>query len=308
LQKVYVGNSLGNDISVIDLKTMKVTGGIVLGDHPHGVTAQPDGRRLFATVESDHTLRIIDTSTDKITDSIPLTGKPNQPAVTPNGKFVAVPIRDGDSVDIVDVAQKKVVKVLTVKVPHNCYNAGSNRHMFCTSMDDELVHLIDLGTMSTTARIPAGGIPRPLAVSKDEKTLFVAVSDLHGFVVVDIPSGKVVRKVEFPPEPPGAFPLEPNTPTHGLAISPDGKELWAAGMVDDGVFVYNIASRQVSKKLPTGAAPNWVAFSPDGKYAVVSNAGSNDCSIFDTATRQEVARVKVGKAPKRLFVVSAPTL
>src|ERR1035437_6992589 len=67
LQKIYVGNSLGNDITVIDLKTMKVTGGIVVGDHPHGVTAQPDGRRLFATVESDHTLRIIDTSTDKIT-------------------------------------------------------------------------------------------------------------------------------------------------------------------------------------------------------------------------------------------------
>ena len=60
--KLYVGNSRGDDISIIDLASLKVTGEIKAGERVHGVCVQADGKRLFATVESDHTLRIIDTA------------------------------------------------------------------------------------------------------------------------------------------------------------------------------------------------------------------------------------------------------
>jgi YVTN family beta-propeller protein len=303
LQKVYVTNSSGDNITVIDLKTMKVTGDIKVGKKPHGAATQADGRRFFTTVESERVLKIIDTSTDKIIDTIALTGTPNQCAVTPDGKFAAVPIRDGNTVDIINVDQKKVVKVLPDNVPHNCYNAGSNHHMFCTSMGDQNVHLIDLEKMSSV-EIPVGGIPRPIAVTKDEKTLFAALTELHGFVIVDASSKSAIHKVEFPPVA-NPNPNKADTPTHGMNISPNGKELWVAGVWDDGVYVYNIASKELSKKIPTGKTPNWVAFSPDGKYVAVTNEDSDDCSIIDTSTYQEVARVKVGRVPKRLVVVYA---
>lgn len=61
------------------------------------------GRRLFATVESDNTLRVVDTATNNMIATIKLTGRPNQCAVTPDGHYVAVPIRDKGAVDIVDV-------------------------------------------------------------------------------------------------------------------------------------------------------------------------------------------------------------
>jgi len=77
-------------------------------------------------------------------------------------------------------------------------------------------------------------------------------------------------------------------------------------VVDDEVFVYDIAAKKVIRKIPAGHGPNWVGFSPDGKYCVVSNAGTNDASIYDTATYREVARVNVGKAPKRLLVMATP--
>jgi len=128
--KAYVTNSGGNNITVIDLKTMQVTDDIVVGEKVHGVCVPADGRWLFTTIESEKNLKIIDTATDKITATIPLTGRPNQCGVTPDGKFVAIPIRDSDSLDIVDVAQKKVVKVLPAKLPHNCYNAGDNTRCF----------------------------------------------------------------------------------------------------------------------------------------------------------------------------------
>ncbi len=300
--KLYVTNSEGDDITVVDLTALKVIGDIQVGKNPHGAAVQADGRRLFTTIESEGTLKIIDTATDQIVDTIKLGGRPNQCAVTPNGKFVGVPIRGSDTVSIVDIAAKRIVKTLPVAGPHNCYNARNEGHIFVTSMDGQRVNLIDLRTMSYAAEIPVGGVPRPIAVSQDEKTMYVALSDLHGFIVVDVPLKKVVATVQLPAPPAGAQPLVPHTLTHGLELSPDGKELWVTSLVSDGVYVYDVATKTLSKKISTGKAPNWLAFSPDGAYCCVSNAGSDDCSIIDTKTRKEIARLKVGKLPKRLVV------
>jgi YVTN family beta-propeller protein len=89
-----------------------------------------------------------------------------------------------------------------------------------------------------------------------------------------------------------------------MEVSPDGKELWIGGVAWNTVFVYDIASKQITHKIPAGKEPIWVTFSPDGKYCAVSNAESDECSIFDTVTHKEVARLKVGSTPKRLVVVS----
>ena len=112
-----MGNSRGDDVSIVDMNSLKVIGDIKLADRIHGVCVQPDGKRLFVTVESDHTLRIIDTAKQTQIATVKLGGRPNQCAVTPDGKYVAVPIRDGDKVDIVDASNRKILKSLPIKEP-----------------------------------------------------------------------------------------------------------------------------------------------------------------------------------------------
>jgi YVTN family beta-propeller protein len=274
-----------------------------VGRHVHGVCAPADGRRIFTTIESENNLKIIDAASDKVVDTIPLTGRPNQCASTPDGRFVGVPIRNANSIDIVDTLEKKVVKVLRVKLPHNCYNASNNDFMFVSSMGNHEIDLIDLRKMDYAAKIPTGGIPRPYAVAKDGKRMYVALTDFHGFAIADIPGRKIIARVALPPAPPSSCTLEPHTPTHGLELTPDGRELWVTSLADSGVYIFDIATGKISKEIPTGACPNWIAFSPDGRYGAVSNSGSDDCSIFDTRTRREIARIKVGKGPKRLIIV-----
>jgi YVTN family beta-propeller protein len=173
-------------------------------------------------------------------------------------------------------------------------------------MGDHKVNLIDLKTLAYVAEIPVGGIPRPLAVTRDEKTLYCQLSDLHGFVVADGAGRKVIAKVELPPLPPGTeFPV-PHTPSHGLELTPDEKELWVTSTGTETVYVYDTAGKKLVGSIRTGKGPTWVTFSPDGKYCCVSNVLSDDVSILDAAKRQEVARVKVGKMPKRLVVADVP--
>ena len=300
--RLYVGNSEGDDVSVIDMTTLNTVNDIRLADKVHGLAIQRDGRRLFATIESDDTLRVVDTATNKVMATIHLTGRPNQCAVTPDGHYVAVPIVDKDGVDIVDVQQQKVVKTLPVSKPHNAFNAGSNRYLFVSAMGTNQINIIDLTTMAYSAKVTVGGIPRPYVVTADGATMYVAVTDLHGFIKVDVASGNIQR-VAMPAKnhTPKQRPFEPsNTLTHGLALAPDGTELWVTSLLDDSLYVYEVKAKKITGRVPVGDGPNWVTFSPDGKYVCVSNTGTNDVSIIDVRTRREVKRVKVGKAPKRI--------
>jgi YVTN family beta-propeller protein len=302
--RLYVTNSLGDDITVIDLRSLKVVQDIKVGAHVHGVCAPANGRRLFTTIESEHNLKIIDTETGKILSVISLTGRPNQCASTPDGHYIGIPIRDGNSVDVVDTTQQRVVKVLPVKEPHNCYNSGSNEDLYVSSMRDGEIDRIDLRSMRYSQRIPVGGIPRPYSVSADERKLYVALSDFHGFAIASIHQCKIVGRVDLPPAPPSQCALEPHTPTHGLELSPDGSQLWVTSLADDRVYVYDTRTNKLLGQVQTGKCPNWITFSRDGGYCCVSNSGSDDCSIINVRTRKEVARIKVGKAPKRLLAVA----
>lgn len=307
---LYVGDSTGTDISVIDLDSLQLVDRITLGQRVHGLAVEATGDHLFATVESDHTLRIIDTKTDQQVAMISLTGRPNQCAATPDGKYVVVPIRDGDSVDIVDVAQRKVVKVLPLKVPHNAVAyPDSNRFAFVSSMGDREIALVDLSTLAYSAMIPVGGVPRPYVADAKGQKMYVAESNLHGFAIVSVPDKKVLERVEIPSikKAPHPRPFEPiDTLTHGLALSPDGNELWVTSLIDDSIYVYNISGKKVSQRLSTGDGPNWVSFSPDGRFACVSNSDSHDVSIFDAKAHKELVRMKTGGVPKRILAADTP--
>lgn len=125
-------------------------------------------------------------------------------------------------------------------------------------------------------------------------------------MIASVNERKVVSRVDLPPAPPSSCVLEPHTPTHGIELSPNGKQLWVTSLADGGVYAYEVATKKFSRKISTGKCPNWITVSSDGQYVAVSNSGSDDCSIIDTRTLREVARVKVGKGPKRLLAVNVP--
>ena len=173
-------------------------------------------------------------------------------------------------------------------------------------MDDHRVTIIDAASLAVLGTIPCGGIVRPIDVTRDETRMYAALSDLHGFVVADIPSRKIVERVLLPPVPEGAEPLVPHTPTHGLGLTPDDRLLVVTSVVGNYVGLFAVPGNRLLGTVTTGKAPNWVTFRHDGQVCYVSNAGSNDVSVVDLAARKEVARIPVGKMPKRLVTIVVP--
>src|SRR6202795_3224506 len=103
--RIYVTNSAGDTIDVIDPRSNKVIQTIHGIELPHGVAFSPDGARVYISNESESVLDVIDQRSGKILKKIPLSARPNNIAITKDGGRVVVGIRrDPGVVDIIETA------------------------------------------------------------------------------------------------------------------------------------------------------------------------------------------------------------
>ena len=309
--RIYVANSAGDNITIIDPLLNKAAGEIKVSNNPHGIVPSPDKSRFYISSETENVLDVVDRKTSKMVRRVPIGKRPNNVAITPDGRRVYVCIREESWVDIVDTASLEKVKSVPVgKNPHNVYCSPDGKSMIATSMGDNKLTSINIKTEEPEFEIPVGGVPRPVAIEAGPEhaptRLFVQLSDLHGFVVVDYASRKVADKVLLPDAPAGAVPLIPRTFSHGIGIAPDGKTLWVTSLLDNSVSVFSLPELKLLGTTPVGHGPDWLAFTPDGKRCYVSNAGSDSVSALDVASRKELARIPVGKVPKRIIAVELP--
>lgn len=121
---------------------------------------------------------------------------------------------------------------------------------------------------------------------------------LNGALVIDPVKREVIDRIALG-EP--KFAKE-GKDAHGLAVTPDGKELWLTTQTTDEVTFISTENHNPLGKIQVGHDPNWVGFTPDGKLAAVSNTASATVSLIDVAQHKVVAEVQVGKSPKRLAV------
>ena len=137
---------------------------------------------------------------------------------------------------------------------------------------------------------------RPMAFTKNPdgstKEIIVQLSDFHGFVLVDFATHQEIKRVTLP-DVPGQEKVTDGVqgaPSHGLAITPDGKMLWATSKWYDYVAAYSLPDLKLLKVVPVGLHPEWLTIPPDGKNLYVAVAGKDATVVVDNKTMQVVAR------------------
>ena len=308
--RVYQTNSAGDEVSVIDPSTNKVVLKIPNLEVAHGVAFSPDGKQAYFTVESDSTFKATDTKTGKLIASVPLSGHPNNLSVSKDGKyaFVAIAVAPG-AVDVIDTASMKNIKSIKVKgAVHNTYVTPDGKYCVAGSVGGRMLTVIDAKTLEPAWEHPFDKGVRPMTfeTAPDGSTsrIFVQLSDLHGFAVVDFKTHEEVARITLPGEPKKGH-AESGAPSHGIGVSPDKKTLWVNSSVAQGVFVYSLPDLKPAGYVATGPTPDWITFTPDGRV-YVANAGANNVSAVDIATRKEIAKIPVGEVPKRNGTVVVP--
>jgi YVTN family beta-propeller protein len=311
-QKLYVTNSAGDDVTIIDVATNKPIGRIEVGPHPHGIAVPAAQNVIYVTIEGHGRnkpgeLLWIDPLTDKVTKRMDIGPEPNQLAVTPDGKFAYVPVNNGQY-EVIDLAQAKIIeRIETGGRPHNTLCSADGKRMYLAPMGSpKKVTIVDVATHKVSGEIPFTSVVRPIALTLDEKRLFAEVDGLVGVESADIASRKMTERV---PAELTAEQKKVDSRSHGLGVRPDQKELWECDVEHHDVHVYDITGdrpKQIAT-IPIGTQIYWVTFTPDGKVCYVAGRGSGEVVAVDTASKSILARIAVGKAPKRLLVVTLPS-
>ena len=317
--RIYVTNSAGDNIHVIDPATNQVVQVIKGIEGAHGIDFSPDGARVYVSNEADSTLDVFDRKNGNLLSKVKLSGHPNNISTTKDGGRVVVGIaQEPGALDVIDTAALKVAKSIPVKGRlHNVYVTPDNKFVVTGSIRTKVLSVIDLKTEQVAWQLELDEGVRPMAFETGPdgatRRIFVQLSKLNGFAVVDFAQRKEVARIKLPDQPTGFGVQERRTdaPSHGLGVAPDGKTLWVTSIAANAVFAYSLPDLKllghaqlpeirVAGRQPISSVPNWVTFTPDSKRLYISNAAARSVSVIDTDAIKLIASVPVGEVPKRI--------
>src|SRR5690349_14519967 len=191
LVRVYITNSAGDSIHVIDPATNKVVQEIKGIEAAHGIGFAPDGSKVYVSNESTSTLDVFDRTSGKLIKKVALSDHPNNIAVAKDGKRIFVGIaRDPGAVDVVDAATLTRTKSIPVRGRlHNIYVTPDGKYLITGSIPKKLLTVIDLSTDTVAWEylFDKGVRPMTIEANPDGSTrrIFVQLSDTDGFAVID---------------------------------------------------------------------------------------------------------------------------
>jgi YVTN family beta-propeller protein len=300
-------NSAGDNVHVIDAATNKVVGVISGIEVNHGAAVAPDGSRIYISNEADSTLDVVDGKTLKVTNHVPLSGHPNNIAIGKDGRRVYVGIIQAPGgVDVIDTASLKNVKTLPTKGSiHNAYVTPDGKYVVAGSIAGKTINVFDAQTEQPawTLDMDLGIRPMTFSTNPDGSTkwIFAQLTAFNGFAVVDFATRKEINRIKNPDLPPGKQEVkEGSDPSHGMAVTSDGKTLVVCSRLNNYLYSYSLPDLKLLGSAELGGkGAAWVTLTPDGKTAYVANPVTNDVSVVDVKSMKEVTRIAVGFVPKR---------
>jgi YVTN family beta-propeller protein len=289
-----------------------------------------DGRFVFISRPSLADVVGMDLKTKQIVWRFPMEGqRADHMAISPDGKRLLVSDSTANKVHELDTATgKKVGEFASGDSPHESNYSADGKRIFHASIGlvytpsdqpfadsskgERYFQIVEAGTNKILKRLDIGkimaenGYPdmssavRPMAIAPDEKTAYLQLSFLHGFVVFDLETDKPRKVVQLPvgtTAPREQYLLD--SAHHGLAINPSGTKLCAAGTMSNYAAI--VHTDDFSFKTFEGIdKPYWSTNSGDGRYCFVSSSGADKVIVLDYATDAKVAEIPVGDHPQRM--------
>lgn len=302
-QFLYVANMRGGDVTIIEIPKHEIVGTIGadrVGHSPSDIVASADGRTVYLNRPEKEDVVGINTDTQELIFTAPVGGIPHYTTLSADGQLLFVPIFNYRRLEVIDLRAGRVIR--TIPVGWGAYStrlSHDGRLLYVGHLFGKRIIVIDVTSLNVvrTLRFPDGVLP--FQISRDGRTLYVQLSNLHGFVVADAESGRIQQTVHMTPHLPVGTDIDfPFTVDQGLALSPDGKRLVAAGSTTDNLIVYSLPDMAVLANIAVGGNPSWVVIEPEGAFAYVTNRKDNTLSVISMADLQEVRRLKVGNYPQ----------
>lgn len=248
-------------------RVIRLTEGI---NNPKSVVISPDGRHAYINNLEGMNTMIINTDTYETVSVIEHTGKPVEFGITLGGRFIWI----------------SYFRLLEKGFPKNLGVESAYRY-------PSVVVVYDTLEKALVKRIDVGIIPKIIAVSPDEKMVFVSNWNSYDISVISTENYQVVKTIEV-----GAIP-------RGVEFTPDGKYAYVCNFGGSTISKIDVASLEVINTIKdVGISPRDMIISSKGDYAYFSAYGDGYLRKLDLQTDEVVDKIKIGIQPRSVCMTN----
>jgi hypothetical protein len=243
--------------------------------------------------------------------------------ISPDGRRIYMPIGEAspdDAWNVVDARSGEVVAVIHGGTgPHNTIVGRDGRRVFLGPRNARYLAVASTETNKVIRRIgPLWSGVRPFTLNASETIAYTSATGLFGFQVSSVVTGKVLATVHFTGFRWDERRYPFTDPSHGISLSPDGRELYVLDAPNAYVHVYDVS--RVPQRPPrhladirlahdfTGhEAPcdydcdrdGWLQTSRNGRYLYVGDNGD----VVDTRSRRVVAFLPALRQTRKMIEI-----
>ena len=166
-----------------------------------------------------------------------------------------------------------------------CLGCHENPHDKPFDFDDamkKIAHPMEPPVVNQTPRYKT---PLNMALSPDDKEIYVACEASHTIIVVSVKKLEKVAEITV-----GHHPTD-------VTFNPDGTRAYVSNRLDDTVTIVDVPSRKALATIPVGDEPHGVLTDASGKHLYVLNTSADSISVIDTTTLKEIKRLSASRSP-----------
>ena len=311
---LYVALRRSRQLVVFDTGLDREVARIALGGDPLSVALAPDERFLYVANNGadadggENKLMAINTATHEVS-VIRVGQEPLDLAMSRNGSRVYVSNAAEQTVSVVNVGSLREARRISTPIagegndargPFGIAVGPEEKWLYAADIDGDQVMVVDIEAGQVTQRIDVPVSPRSLLLTPSGDRLYVSrfgrSGSGAGISVIDTESYEVVSEID-----------QPSASIFRLALSPDGKRLYATDRTNAKVLVINTELNRVILKWATrGRETRDVAVSADGKTVYAANQDSNELQFFDAATGFIRKTILLEDGPRGIAVRGQP--
>ena len=194
---LYVTTELDKTITVIDPKTMKITGTIPTGQpESHMLALSHDGRRAYTANVGPGTVSAIDVQARKVLKIIPVSANTQRISISPDDKWVFTADQTKPQMAVIDTASSTVAKWIPMEgIGYGSAPTPDGSWLLVALPDQNKVAVIDLKTMQVARTVAVGTYPQEVIVRPDGKSAYVSCEHANAVAEIDTTTWKVTRTI-----------------------------------------------------------------------------------------------------------------
>lgn len=258
-------------------------------------SAAPAQQKATGTIVASNmnaaSVSIVDVASGTTLATVPTGNGPHEVAVSHSGKWAVVAIYgnqsgSGSSMLVIDIANPATTRSIELGLgnqrPHGVQFTPDDKTLIITGERAQRLLFVDFASGQIDSSLVTGqATTHMVALTADGKHAFTTNIAAMSVSAVDASTRKLRA----------TFPVGQRI--EGLAVAPNGSEVWVGGNQSHEVYVLNGQTGAIEHTLPGFGMAYRVGITADGKTAIMSDPGSEKIHIYDVATKKSRAVIDV---------------